>query len=469
VGVAKRDITPDLSHIDPWTDVDGDNHFRPRRGDTYEDRSDTGSFSAVWLAGFSNNRPAQGVHDPLWVRALALQNNGVTVVMVTLDSIGIFHDRYIAVRKALDPALGIDHVLFSATHTHHAPDTMGIWSRRPIFSDFDHAYLDHVLAQCVEAVEEAVGRLEEAEMAAAEAWIEPEGFVRDSRDPQCVDQRICALQFVRPADGTTIATVVNWGNHPEAVTRSNPLVSSDFPHYLRLGLEAGIPHGAPGFGGMCLYFQGSLGGLMTPLGVEAPLRDGSGTVSDNTFEKAEALGYNVAQEVAEALRGPDAWRQVHPRLAVAARTILVPVAGIYKYAIMLGLVHPGYYWGGRARTEINVIRLGDVVILTCPGELYPEIVEGQVEALPGNDFELTAPIESPGLGDFMGGRMNMVINLANDEIGYIIPKSQWDRTPPFTYGREKAPYGEVNSAGPDVAPTFYREARRLLADMAAAF
>ena len=45
----------------------------------------------------------------------------------------------------------------------------------------------------------------------------------------------------------------------------------------------------------------------------------------------------------------------------------------------------------------------------------------------------------------------MVLGLANDEIGYIVPKRQWDVAPPFAYGRKSAQYGEVNSVGPETA------------------
>ncbi len=62
----------------------------------------------------------------------------------------------------------------------------------------------------------------------------------------------------------------------------------------------------------------------------------------------------------------------------------------------------------------------------------------------------------------MRGEVNMVFNLANDEIGYIIPRTQWDVKPPFTYGREQAPYGEVNSGGPDVAEVVHRESLNVL-------
>ena len=62
----------------------------------------------------------------------------------------------------------------------------------------------------------------------------------------------------------------------------------------------------------------------------------------------------------------------------------------------------------------------------------------------------------------MHGKVNMVFNLANDEIGYIIPHTQWDTDPPYTYGEDDAPYGEVNSGGSQVAPVLHRECIRVL-------
>jgi hypothetical protein len=62
----------------------------------------------------------------------------------------------------------------------------------------------------------------------------------------------------------------------------------------------------------------------------------------------------------------------------------------------------------------------------------------------------------------MKGKLNMMIGLANDEIGYIIPKTQWDTKPPYAYGFEKPQYGEENSGGPDVGPAIHHDAMELL-------
>jgi hypothetical protein len=60
----------------------------------------------------------------------------------------------------------------------------------------------------------------------------------------------------------------------------------------------------------------------------------------------------------------------------------------------------------------------------------------------------------------------LVLGLANDEIGYIIPKRQWDQLAPFAYGRQTSQYGEINSCGPDVAPILLEALKRRVLDAA---
>jgi hypothetical protein len=49
------------------------------------------------------------------------------------------------------------------------------------------------------------------------------------------------------------------------------------------------------------------------------------------------------------------------------------------------------------------------------------------------------------------GKKILVLGLANDEVGYIVPKRQWDVVAPFAYGRKSSQYGERNSVGPETA------------------
>ena len=56
----------------------------------------------------------------------------------------------------------------------------------------------------------------------------------------------------------------------------------------------------------------------------------------------------------------------------------------------------------------------------------------------------------------------MILGLANDEIGYLIPRSEWDEKPPFAYGRTHAQYGEINSLGAQAAPRVVQALEELL-------
>ncbi len=463
VGVAKRDITPLMETYDPWVDADNNGKFEPEKGDTFTDKNGNGTFDFVWIAGFSNNRPAKGVHDPLWARAIAFRNNGVTLVMVSLDSIGIFHEKFIAIRKALDPTLHIDHVVFSCLHNHEAPDTMGIWSYSVVHPRFDYRYMELVQKRCKEAIEEAVKNLQPAETILAQVTAGPDGYVDDSRKPIVYDNVIRCARFVKKGTDETIGTVVEWGNHAETLGSANSLLTSDFCGYWRDAVEKGVPDpkGVRGLGGMCIYFQGLVGGLMTQLHTTVPHRDGVQKFSEASYEKAQALGENLAILTVNALTGEKAWRPTDTRVAVAAKTIFVPMRGLFHAGVLLGLVHPGWYWG-KGKTEVDVLRIGDLEILTIPGEMYPEIAEGGIESPAGADYP-SAPIEVPPLRSQMKGKLNIMIGLANDELGYIIPKSQWDVKPPYAYGQTRKPqYGEENSPGPDVGPTIHREALDLL-------
>jgi hypothetical protein len=107
-------------------------------------------------------------------------------------------------------------------------------------------------------------------------------------------------------------------------------------------------------------------------------------------------------------------------------------------------------------TEVAYLWLGELHVACIPGELYPELVYGKFQepVEPNVDFP-DAPLE-PFVKQLLPGDKLLVIGLANDEIGYIIPKRQWDQRPPFAYGRNSSQYGEINSCGPEIAPIVMR-------------
>ena len=85
-GFAERDITPEIP--DTWVDVDDNAQFDPEV-DTWIDGNGNGEFDPVWMAGFQNNRPAQGVELPLKAVAMALDDGEHRIGIVAADTIGL--------------------------------------------------------------------------------------------------------------------------------------------------------------------------------------------------------------------------------------------------------------------------------------------------------------------------------------------------------------------------------------------
>jgi hypothetical protein len=216
------------------------------------------------------------------------------------------------------------------------------------------------------------------------------------------------------------------------------------------------------------YFTGTVGGLMTTL--KLPVKDEKGKgLEDGTFEKADRYGKLLANLAERALK--DAQPITLTPFVVRTQELLVPVDNnIYRLAWSFGVLdRQMYLWEGNAtpkkfvttkevgkpvavKTELGYLKLGPLEIAAIPGEIYPELVLNKVQnpADPAADFP-DAPIE-PAIYDQLKSKHRMLIGLANDELGYFIPKRQWDEKAPFCYGLKKAQYGEMNSVGPDVAP-----------------
>jgi hypothetical protein len=330
----------------------------------------------------------------------------------------------------------------------------------------DAAYVEFVIERIVEAVQAAERTLTPARAVYGTA-VAPE-LVNDSRLPLVKDSILRAVKFTT-TDGKPLGLLVQFSNHPESLGPDNVLITADFPHYAIAALEA--RHGVP-----VAYFTGAVGGLMSNP-AEFRLPDGT-VLHDNTFEFARAYGEAVAQVFDQALAAAEPL-PLSP-LVASAGPVYVPLANPgYRLGRAAGVLsREAFAWIGRAdsaggpvpatqmegdiaiATEVAYIRAGDLHIAGIPGELYPELVYGQYQspAEPNADFP-DAPTEPPVMASLPGSK-TMIFGLANDEVGYIIPKRQWDNAAPFAYGRTEEQYGEVNSVGPEVAPILMQALER---------
>ena len=462
VGFAQVPITPNV--YDQWIDVNDDAQFDPDI-DEWVDGNDNGQFDPVWIAGFQKQRPAQGVKDDLMAVAVVIEDGDRRIGIVAVDTIGLMRKFVLDVRESVPEAWQIDYLMVHATHNHEGPDTQGLWGPGLFTSGVDPQYMESLKRNILSAVEKAIANLEPANMSIARIPTDPLTPIVDKRKPVVIDEDIRALMFQR-ADGSVIGTLVNFGIHVELAWDKNLLLTADIAGYLRQGVSDGIYYDGellkPGLGGTTLWLTGNIGGLMTS-GPSDEIYDTflRKNITKAGHDKARAFGYSLANSVIEAAQRGTFTDSDNTLLTVRAREVEL---GITNFMLALGTLTglvdsdptlhltPPFV---RYRSEIAFIQLGNATITGIPGELYPEIAVGGIENPSGADY-LLAPQEIPHLRSQLPGDVNLMVNLANDAIGYIIPKSEWDDEAPWIYGEKEETYGEIVSLGPDTAPAIHR-------------
>jgi hypothetical protein len=186
--------------------------------------------------------------------------------------------------------------------------------------------------------------------------------------------------------------------------------------------------------------------------------------SEPSFEKADAQGKILALLALNAMENPQELID-SASINLIVRGLDLPIKNkFFRLGTMFGILDRGTTGWMKMRSELAVFKVGPVSFTTLPGEVYPELVNGGIEEPEGADFK-EGIIENPAIRELMTGRFKFIIGLGNDEVGYIIPRSQWDVKAPFTYGRESAPYGEENSLGPETAGIIHSALAEMLLEL----
>lgn len=375
----------------------------------------------VFLAGFGRNRRAETIHDDLYVRALALVDGSTAVIVAALDLIGLNRVHYLEVEQQVTARLPGTQLLIACTHTHHGPDTLGLWGPDELTSGVDPAFMAQLKQTIVATAVAAAANLRPAEFASA--GIVVEGVAVNFRDPDIRDEELTCLQFRSPGDARPLATWLIFPCHPEVLWDTNPHVTSDYLFALRERIESAT--GAP-----CLGSVGALGGMMSP------------DVVDHSFAEAAMMGETLA-DAAQAILSTAVAEPV-TRFSCAGHAFAVPLQNpLFEMAAAIGLLADVKRPDGTILTEANLLRINDTWLFSVPGELLPKL-----------GLRYRAALKEAG------ARVTAVIGLTNDELGYILPAE--DFTPPADYLEPGSSYEESMSVGPETGPRLTAALQTLL-------
>lgn len=284
IGVARRDVTP------------------PR-----------GIAQNAW--GPATERVSTGVHRPLTLTALALRDaaGGPPLVLVAFDG-SWFRAREDEwhVRSAVVEAAGGDEarVIVTLSHSHAAP-LLTRAARDWPGGELIAPYLDALRIAAAEATREALAGTVPATL----TWATGRSAVAGARDlivdgrplvgwnPDAEADDTVLAGRVTAADGTVLATLVNYACHPTTLAWQNTLTSPDYVGALRETVEEATG-GAP-----CLFLLGAAGEL-------APRDQYTGDVAV-ADRHGRALGH-AALAALEQLPPPGVALALHPAVESGA-------------------------------------------------------------------------------------------------------------------------------------------------------
>ncbi len=232
--------------------------------------------SNLLLNKYEDDQNATGVHDPLFVKALALSDGKDTAVIVGADMLIIPPNLAMLVREkvAAQTPLTEQDILFGASHTHCGPGGFGPGlAARITGGKYDPELVEMLAARFSEAIVEAYASMQPARY--AHDSVDAPQFIRNRARDAGVDSELSYLALER--DDGKKCFLVSFSAHPTNYGDDMLEFSAEYPGALMRTLEAES-------GAEVVYLGGALGS-MGPRAPEAPTRE----------QRVEAMGAGLAR------------------------------------------------------------------------------------------------------------------------------------------------------------------------------
>ena len=396
----------------------------------------------VYSGGFGLSDPITKTHDPLEVRSFYVSNGKRAVAVAVVDAqawfasymdkpdFGITAAREAAaaaISKAGGPKMTAADIIVQSTHTHAGPTLEGIWGPVP------PRYLRYVHDQTVKALTEAAAAAVPARLKVGTydaPWLDNiDNNQTDSYPGWAQDGQVSVIRALSPT-GASVASFVSVPAHGDIVCGScDKQLSADYFGFVRSALDERL-------GGTNVVGPATLGREETPVQVGGlgPSEWFSGVV-DSIVGQAMRSGHwvtdptvasvntftHVPAHNAALLALNAAWK-----LPEDQRQAETDASGIYPIARSMD---PPYLVGNAIGADLTALRIGDSVLLSMPGEPFPEIRQAIQNATSDADTIIA-------------------LSKGQDDWGYFYPAWTWGFT--SLYDSDHNTYNVAPQAGDQV-------------------
>ncbi|HPO12087.1 MAG TPA: neutral/alkaline non-lysosomal ceramidase N-terminal domain-containing protein [Candidatus Hydrogenedentes bacterium] len=348
-------------------------------------------------------RSSIAVHDPLWARALYLDDGQTKLFLVSLDLCAInpeLRNRVLEIAPGIVPH---DNIILAATHTHSGQGAMcKSLPIRAVSGRFIPEVLESTAQGIVKAMTSAYDNRKRGAIGYGVG--RQDSLSANRREPGGpIDEQIGVI-LVTDADGNTMSVVTNFAGHPTSVPDSDQYsFSADYVGYYYDEMEK---NSSPGC--VAMFLNGA---------------EGNQTIgnpeSKEGWARTESVGRLLAARVKEIMGGI-ACGEAALRLSRNTPALPRTLASAFQ----------------PASTIVQTLEINDLLVAFFPGEACVELA-----------LELRDRAQARGYTE------QFSVGLANDYLMYFIPRKFYAQA---TY--ESA----MNFFGPGIEDWFYREFGKLM-------
>jgi neutral ceramidase len=350
-----------------------------------------GRFRSLPLAGYGDRRgrPATGVQDDLYVKAVALQVADRLGVLISADALIIPADVAQAALKELELRFSLrrEQVYFSATHTH---SSIGGWGEGVVAEAFAGSFQpgarDWFASRIVEATGGALSDIATAEF--GHGRLDEPARVRNRLDGKdgAVDSAF-DYALVKRTDGKS-AVIGSFAAHATVLSSRVMEFSGDYPGYWQRAIESDA-------GGMAIFLAGAIGS-------HSPVPAKAG------FEGAREMGEALANRVLQSM--PQVQLTNRVTFSIAGLELDLPEL----HARLTGKLRFRPWLASRFlpvsdKTFLQGFRLNQLILISTPCDFSGELA-----------LEVKAAVEQRGY-------QAVVTSFNGDYIGYVIPAKYYSR------------------------------------------
>jgi neutral ceramidase len=356
------------------------------------------------VAGLTNlyGKALTGVHDPIFARALVVDNGKTIVAIVATDLVELGDTTDLRQRVAKEVGIAFDHIMITASHDHHAPRAGSVTPGAIAHAGgaATQAYSVMAYDRIVEAIKMAKAALQPAQMGIGKGVADvnvnrdeytAKGWELGFNDDRPSDKTVWVIRFATPS-GEPIAVLFNYAVHSTVLSPDYSLLSGELAGAAQRYVEARYGDKA-----VALWTLG-------PAGDQAPRVSSFGLPAKDQavvgIDAVNAQGLIVGAEVVR-VAGHITQMTSTANIAASERVFACPTKqGVHqlddlKQAPVSAL-----------NIRLGLIRLNDIALAGVSGEVVTNIYA---------HLKAQSPLKD-----------TIMVTMANDRVGYIADDASYD-------------------------------------------